>query len=97
MDARNKSGHDGSEGSPDMDEDLAWKFVQVAFRSSRELQDLLGLLKDRASAEAYQIYAPGIARAVDAINDALLNPVTAAHPELADRIEAELDAHGRID
>lgn len=39
------------------------------------------LLKDRASA----------------INDALLNPVLADHPELVDRIEAELDARGRID
>jgi len=80
-----------------MDEDLAWEIVRAAFRSSRELQDLLSLLKDRASADGYQDYAPGIARAVDAINDALLNPVIAAHPPLADRIEAELNAHGRIE
>jgi hypothetical protein len=80
-----------------MNEKLSWQIVRVAFRSSRELQDLLALLKDRASTEEYQVFAPGIARAVDAINDALLNPVTAAHPEFVARIEAELDAHGRID
>jgi len=39
----------------------------------------------------------GVARAIDAINDALLNPVTAAHPEFVDRIEAAINAHGRID
>ena len=80
-----------------MNEELAWEIVRVAFRSSRELQDLLALLKDRASADAYQVYAPRIARAIDAINDALLNPATSAYPNLANRIEAELDAHGRID
>jgi Ni,Fe-hydrogenase maturation factor len=80
-----------------MNEDLAWQIVRIAFRSSRELQDLLALLKERASAEEYQVYASGIARAIDAINDALLNPVTTAHPEFVDRIEAELDAHGQID
>ena len=81
----------------DMNEDLAWEIVRVAFRSSRELQDLLGLLKDRASADEYRTYSMGIARTMDAVNDSLLNPVIAAHPELADRIEAELDANGRID
>ena len=80
-----------------MDDDLAWQIVRVVFRSSRELQDLLGLLKDRASTDDYRTYSMGIARAIDAINDALLNPVTAAHPEFVDRIEAEINAHGRID
>ena len=80
-----------------MDEELSWQIVRVAFRSSRELQELLRLLKDRASAEEYRVYAAGVARAIDAINDALLNPITSAHPEIADRIEAELDAHGHID
>ncbi len=80
-----------------MDDDLTWEIVRIAFRSSRELQDLLGLLKDQASTDDYRTYSMGIARAIDAINDALLNPVTAAHPELAERIEAELNAHGRIE
>ena len=80
-----------------MDDDLKWQIVRVAFRNSRELQDLLGQLKQHASDDEYQTYAMGIARAIDAINEALLNPVTAAHPELVDRIEAELNARGRID
>ncbi len=80
-----------------MNEELAWQIVRAAFCSSRELQDLLGQLKQHASDDEYRTYSMGIARAIDAINDALLNPVTAAHPELAERIEAELDAHGRIE
>ena len=68
-----------------MDEELSWQIVRVAFRSSRELQELLKLLKDHASAEEYRVYAAGVARAIDAINDALLNPVTSAHPEIAGR------------
>ena len=80
-----------------MDKELAWEIVRVAFRSSRELQDLLALLKDRASAEDYQAYASRVAQGIDAINDALLNPVLAAHPEFSDRIEAEIEALGHID
>lgn len=80
-----------------MEKELAWEVVRVAFRSSRELQGLLALLKDRATPDDYQALAPRVAQGIDAINDALLNPVLAAHPELFDRIEAELEAHGRID
>lgn len=80
-----------------MNDDLAWQIVRVAFLTSRELQELLGQLKSNASEDEYRAYSMGIARAIDAINDALLNPVTAAHPEFVERIGAELDAHGRID
>jgi hypothetical protein len=79
-----------------MEAEFSWEIVRVAFRSSRELQDLLAVLKDNASAEEYQAYAAGVARAIDAINDGLLNPVTAAHPEIAARIEDEINEHGRI-
>jgi hypothetical protein len=65
-------------------------------RTAGELQDLLGLLKEQCSPEEYQGYATRIARAIDAINDALLNPAVASHPELAARIEADLERFGRV-
>jgi hypothetical protein len=80
----------------DMDEELAWEMVRVAFRTARELQGVLGLLKENCSAEDYQRYAGRIARAIDAVNDALLNTALAAHPRLAERIEAELEEFGRV-
>ncbi|MGK2921791.1 MAG: hypothetical protein ACSLE4_03225 [Methyloceanibacter sp.] len=80
-----------------MEKELAWEIVRVVFRNSRELQELLALLKDRATSDDYQAFAPRVAQGIDAINDALLNPVLAAHPEFSDRIKAELEAHGRID
>lgn len=60
------------------------------FRTAGELQQLLGLLKENCSAEDYQNYAARIARAIDAVNHALLNTAIAAHPEFVARIEAEL-------
>jgi len=38
----------------------------------------------------------GIARALDSINDALLNTAVASHSELAARIEADLESFGRV-
>jgi hypothetical protein len=80
----------------DMDEELAWHIVRVSFRTAGGLQDLLSLLKEQCSPEEYQGYAVGIARAIDSINDALLNTAVAAHPELAARIEADLEKFGRV-
>jgi hypothetical protein len=79
-----------------MDEKLAWHMVCVSFRTAGELQDLLGLLKENCSVEEYQNYAGRIAQAIDAVNDALLNTAIAAHPELAARIEADLEKFGRV-
>jgi hypothetical protein len=80
----------------DMDDRLAWQIVRVSFRTSGELQDLLVLLKEQCSPEEYQDYAAGIARAIDSINDALLNAALASHPEFAARIEADLEKFGRV-
>jgi hypothetical protein len=62
----------------------------------RRLQELLGLLKEQCGAEDYQSYAARIAKAIDSINDALLNTALAAHPELAARIEADLKKFGHV-
>jgi hypothetical protein len=79
-----------------MDEKLAWQVVRVSFRTTGELQDLLGLLKEQSSSEEYQHYAGRIAQAIDTINDALLNTVLASHPEFSARIEADLETFGRV-
>jgi hypothetical protein len=80
----------------DMDDKLAWHMVRVSFRVAGELQELLGLLKEKCSAEEYQAYAGRIAQAIDSVNDALLNTALASHLELAARIEADLEKYGRL-
>ena len=70
--------------------------VRVSFQVARELQGVLGLLKENCSAEDYQSYAGRIPQAIDSVNGALFNSALAAHPELAERIEAELEEFGRI-
>jgi hypothetical protein len=79
-----------------MKEELEWEMVRVSFQTARELQGMLGLLKENCSAEDYRSYAGRIVQAIDSVNDALLNTALAAHPELAERIEAELEKFGRV-
>ncbi len=79
-----------------MDDRLAWHMVRVSFRVAGELQDLLSLLKEQCSADEYRVCAGRIAQAIDSVNDALLNTALASHPELAERIEADLEKFGRI-
>lgn len=79
-----------------MDDKLAWHIVRVSFRTAGELQDLLSLLKEQCSPEEYEDYVAGIARAIDAINDALMNKAIALYPQLTDRIEADLAKFGRV-
>jgi hypothetical protein len=79
-----------------MDSELAWHIIGVSFRANRELQDLLPILKEHCGAEEYQDYVQGIARSIHAINTALIDKAIALHPELADRIDADLATFGRI-
>ena len=79
-----------------MDSRLAWHVISVSFRVSRELQALLPILKEQLSAEEYQDYAQGIARSIHAITTALIGKSIASHPELADRMEADLAKFGRV-
>jgi hypothetical protein len=78
-----------------MNVDLARDMIKTAFRSSSELQDFLGVLKQRCSPEEYKDYSPGIASAIDAIGVALINKALAAHPELDAEVEASIAMHGR--
>jgi len=78
-----------------MDIDLARDVVRTAFRSSSELQALLGKLKARCSLAEYQDYARGVAAAVDGIGVALINKVLAEHPELSSEIDESIAKHGQ--
>ena len=79
-----------------MDKNLAWDLIRVSFRVARELQGLLPRLKDQRHAEEYEGHARAIAGAIHGVNIALIDRALAAHPELRDRIEAELAEFGRI-
>ena len=77
-----------------MDKNIAREIVRAAFRSGGELEKLLGVLKERCSAEDYKVYARQVATAIDGINVALLNKVIAQFPELEAEIEANLTRSG---
>jgi ribonuclease PH len=73
-----------------MDINLARHVIRSAFRSARELEDLMQMLKINISVEEYKDYALGIAAAIDGINVALLDKVLASHPELKDELKASM-------
>jgi hypothetical protein len=79
-----------------MDSKLAWHLIGVSSRVAGELQELLPLLKKQCSAEEYDGHVRAIAGAIHGVNTALIDRALAAHPELRDRIEAELAEFGRI-
>lgn len=73
-----------------MDIDLARHIVRVNFRCSRELQDLMQLLKQQLPEAEYKVQARGIATAIASMGDALMNRAVAARPELEREIEASM-------
>jgi hypothetical protein len=75
--------------------DLARHIARAAFRSSRELGDLVPFLKDRLSAEEHSVYAKAIGSAVAAIQIDLMNKLVSDHPGLEAEIEASMKKHGR--
>jgi hypothetical protein len=78
-----------------MDIDLARYVVRAAFRSSRELGDLVPFLKEHLHAEEYRPYALAIASGVAAIQLDLLNKLFAEHPGLEAEVEASIQKYGR--
>jgi hypothetical protein len=75
--------------------DLARHVARAAFRSSRELGELVPFLKDRLNAEEYSIYAKAIGSAVASIQVDLMNKLVADHPGLEAEIEASIGKYGR--
>lgn len=78
-----------------MDIDVARHIVRTSFRSARDLESLLGLLKSHCGADEYQTYAKAIATAIASIHTEIVNKVTASYPALEAEIEADVKKHGR--
>lgn len=74
---------------------MARDIIRAAFRSTSELQDLLGTLNGRCRPDEYQDYARSIAAAIDAIGVSLINKTLTEHPELNSEIEANIAKTGR--
>lgn len=78
-----------------MNLDRARHVARQSFRISRELQDALQFLKEHCDPNEYKDYALDIAKAIDAVNVALLNKALQAHPELKHEIDRQIAMHGR--
>ena len=78
-----------------MDTDLARHTIRIAFQASRDLEDLMHLLKEQLGAEEYKDYALGIATAIAGIGDALTNKALVRYPELKYEIDEKLAKYGR--
>lgn len=75
--------------------DLARHVARVAFRSSRELGELVPFLKSTLSPDEYASYAKAIGLAVAAIQVDLMNKLTTDHPGLEAEIAASIAKYGR--
>jgi hypothetical protein len=78
-----------------MDINVARHVIRASFRSGRELEALLGLLKEHCGADEYRTYATAIATAVASIHLEIVNRITSSHPGLEDEIEAVVSKYGR--
>jgi len=78
-----------------MKKPVAREVLRAAFRSGRELEALLAILKTECPAEEHKDYARAVAGAIGGIGAALTAKVLAGHPDLADEIEANLNLCGR--
>ena len=79
-----------------MDIDMARHMMRVAFQTARELQDLMGFLKENCSPEEYKDHARAIATAIDTTNVALIHRALAAYPELDSELDAKLAKYQRF-
>mgnify|MGYP000235867219 CR=1 FL=1 len=78
-----------------MDIDFARHIIRTAFRTSRDLQDLLRLAQEVCDKQEYDALAPGVAEAIDNVGQALTNKAMAAYPELEGEIDARIDSYGQ--
>lgn len=78
-----------------MTKDLACAIIRVAFRSSGELEQLIGKLKAECSPQDYDYLKTQVAAAIDGIHTALTSEMLKRYPELADEIDANLATSGR--
>ncbi len=79
-----------------MNSDMAWQVIRAAYRSSRELNEFLYILKSQGDKDDYEFYRKGIATAIHLIHVELTDRALSRHPELEQRIERELAEFGKI-
>ncbi|MBN8966919.1 MAG: hypothetical protein J0G95_00425 [Rhizobiales bacterium] len=78
-----------------MDKDIARHLIRANFRCSRELQEIMLLLKRELSQDTYEPIAHKIATAIAAVGDALTNTALAAHSDLEAEVESGLKRYDR--
>ncbi len=78
-----------------MDINVARHVIRASFRSGRELEALLDLLKAHCGVAEYRTYATAIATAVASIHVEIVNRVTSSHPDLENEIETVISKYGR--
>ncbi|MBV8186008.1 MAG: hypothetical protein JOY64_22990 [Alphaproteobacteria bacterium] len=79
-----------------MDRKLAKHVAREAFRSGRNLEELLPLLREHCDDGEHDEYRRAIAMAIFAIQNELLKKVFAEHPTLEDEIEGDIRTYGRL-
>lgn len=77
-----------------MDINMARHVIRTCFRSGRELETLLDLLKEHCDAQEYKSYATAIATAIASIHVEVVNRITDSHPGLEDEMEAVISKYG---
>lgn len=77
-----------------MNSDLQRHAIRSAFRSGRELQELLLLLKEHAPAADYQTFRIGIADAMAAIASGIIDKIIASNPSMKDEIDERIKTYG---
>lgn len=78
-----------------MNIDVARHVIRALFRSGRELEDLIPLLKENCETSEYEVYVKAIATALASIHLEIGNRITASHPALEQEIESTIKKYGR--
>ncbi len=79
-----------------MDLQVARIMVASGFRGSRELTDLLHLLKASCATDEYDRLKLAISEAVAEVQSATFAPAFAAHPALEAEVDAAIKQYGRF-
>jgi hypothetical protein len=79
-----------------MDRELAKHVVISAFRSMRELTDLLEMLKEHCEATEYDSYLRGIGDVCAHIGTDLIDKAMAGHPDLKSELEAKMKKYQKF-
>lgn len=78
-----------------MDIDVARHVIRACFRSGRELETLLDLMKEHCDEQEYASYATAIATAIASIQVEIVNRIADSHPGLESEMEAVISKYGR--